>query len=28
VVHCHPPRNQKSLHIWIENCSPYLHRAA
>jgi uracil-DNA glycosylase len=26
LVHCHPPRNHKSLPIWIENCSSYLHR--
>jgi DNA polymerase len=26
VVHCHPPKNKKSLRLWIENCSPYLHR--
>jgi uracil-DNA glycosylase family 4 len=26
VVHCHPPRNRKSLTEWIENCTPYLHR--
>ncbi len=26
VVHCHPPRNRKSLPEWINNCSPYLHR--
>jgi uracil-DNA glycosylase len=25
VVHCHPPRNRKSLPEWIENCTPYLH---
>jgi DNA polymerase len=26
VVHCHPPKNRKSLPIWIEKCTPYLHR--
>jgi uracil-DNA glycosylase len=26
VVHCHPPRNRKSVGHWISNCSPYLHR--
>lgn len=26
VVHCHPPRNRKSLPEWKENCTPYLHR--
>lgn len=26
VVHCHPPKNKKSAPVWIENCSPYLHR--
>ena len=26
VVHCHPPRNRKSLPEWIKNCTPYLHR--
>lgn len=25
VVHCHPPKNRKSLPEWIEKCSPYLH---
>lgn len=25
VVHCHPPKNQKSLPLWIKNCTPYLH---
>ncbi|MCV7092673.1 uracil-DNA glycosylase [Mycobacterium interjectum] len=26
VVHCHPPRNHRSLPEWIKNCTPYLHR--
>ncbi|WP_231964956.1 uracil-DNA glycosylase family protein [Mycobacterium sp. E3339] len=26
VVHCHPPKNHKSLPEWITNCTPYLHR--
>lgn len=26
VVHCHPQKNKKSLPLWIENCTPYLHR--
>ncbi len=26
VVHCHPPKNRKSLPEWINNCTPYLHR--
>jgi uracil-DNA glycosylase family 4 len=24
VVHCHPPKNHKSLPEWIEKCTPYL----
>ena len=25
VVHCHPPKNQKSKELWIKKCSPYLY---
>lgn len=25
VVHCHPPKNQESLQLWIKRCTPHLH---